>query len=373
MKLFAIIAAACCLAAHGIAAEPIRIGVFLPLSGHKAYAGRVELAGIELAHSLHPEIVNRPVELRVRDNRSDSDSAAEAVRRLIEEDRVSAILGSYGSDLAIAGSAVAEAAGIPTVGTSCTSPLVTRGKQHIFRACFTDDDQGAGAATYAIIVRGFRRAAILTTRDSIHSTGAAATFRKAFIRLGGKVVAERDLATGDRDFSEHLSAVRAARPDVVFMPVYFPEGSEIMLQAHAAGDEYVFMSTDSMDNPDIVKDLGKVAEGFIQTTFPYSPLMAVMSAEAEAFTNDWMEKFPDDIPSPGAALGYTSYCMLKDAMERAGGDDPTAVTTALARIKNLPSPVGPITLNSSHDAIMPVGISEVRGGAVRYFGEVIPE
>ncbi|MCC8109287.1 MAG: ABC transporter substrate-binding protein [Planctomycetes bacterium] len=344
MKLFAIVAAACCLAVHAVAAEPVRVGVFLPLSGHKAYAGRVEFAGIELAHSLFPEIAGRPVELYVRDNRSDSDGAAAAVRQLIEEDRVSAILGSYGSDLAIAGSAVAEAAGIPTIGTSCTSPLVTRGKRHIFRACFTDDDQGAGAATYAIVVRGFRRAAILTTRDSIHSTGAAERFREAFIRLGGKIVAESDCLTGDRDFSEQLAVIREAQPDVLFMPMYFPEGSAIMTQSHAAGDDFVIMSTDSMDNPDIVKELGKVAEGFIQTTFPYSPLMAVMSPEAEEFTNDWMEKFPDDLPSPGAALGYTSYCMLKDAMERAGSADPDALTHALAEIKTLPSPEVPITL-----------------------------
>ena len=89
------------------AAETIRIGVYNCLSGPNATAGRMEVEGIQLAHKEMPEVLGRQIELVVADNKSDMAEAAVVVARLIEKDRVVAILGSYGSSLAMAGGGVA--------------------------------------------------------------------------------------------------------------------------------------------------------------------------------------------------------------------------------------------------------------------------
>ena len=168
MKLGKVLgAAAAAVLALGIglpaqAADPIKIGVYLPLTGQNAFGGQLELEGVQLAHKLTPTVLDRPVELVIVDNKSDKVEAANAVKRLTERDKVLAIIGTYGSSLAMAGGEVAERAKVPVIGTSCTNPLVTQGKKYYFRACFIDPYQGAAAATYAFKNLGFRKGAVLT-------------------------------------------------------------------------------------------------------------------------------------------------------------------------------------------------------------------
>ena len=154
--------------------DVIRIGVFNCLTGQNAFGGQLELEGTQLAHKLNPEILGKKVELIVVDNKSDKVEAANAVTRLIENDKVNAIIGTYGSSLAMAGGEVAEKAGVPVIGTSCTNPLVTQGKRYYFRACFIDPFQGAGAATYAFKNLDFKRAATLVDVTNDYSVGLGA-------------------------------------------------------------------------------------------------------------------------------------------------------------------------------------------------------
>ena len=151
----------CAFAGVAFAEDVIRIGVFLPLTGQMAYGGQLELDGVKMAHKELPSVLGKKIELFVVDNKSDKVESANAVKRLIEKEKVVAIIGTYGSSLAMAGGEVAEKAGIPVMGTSCTNPLVTQGKKFYFRACFIDPFQGAGAATYAVETLKMKKAALI--------------------------------------------------------------------------------------------------------------------------------------------------------------------------------------------------------------------
>ena len=178
------------LALPAQAADPIKIGVYLPLTGQNAFGGQLELEGIQLAHKLKPTVLDRPVELVVVDNKSDKVEAANAVKRLTEHEKVLAIIGTYGSSLAMAGGEVAERAKVPVIGTSCTNPLVTQGKKYYFRACFIDPYQGAAAATYAYKNLGYKKAAVLTDVANDYAVGLSNFFKKTFKKIGGELVAE---------------------------------------------------------------------------------------------------------------------------------------------------------------------------------------
>ncbi|AQX28034.1 branched-chain amino acid transport system substrate-binding protein [Bartonella sp. JB15] len=152
MQLRKILAVAFMIAAfltNASAKNPIKIGVYLPLTGQNAFGGQLELKGIQLAHKKTPEILGRKVELIVVDNKSDKVEAANAVVRLTAHDKVNGIIGTYGSSLSLAGGEVSEKAKTPTITTSSTNSFVTQGKKYYFRACFTDSYQGIGAAIYA--------------------------------------------------------------------------------------------------------------------------------------------------------------------------------------------------------------------------------
>nr|WP_245791008.1 ABC transporter substrate-binding protein [Desulfovibrio litoralis] len=360
-------------AGTALAGDTIKMGVYLPLTGQNAFGGELELEGIKLAHKLYPEILGKKVELIIVDNKSDKVEAANAVKRLTEKDKVNAIIGTYGSSLAIAGGEVAEKAKTPVIGTSCTNPLVTMGKKYYFRACFIDPYQGAAAATYAAKNLNAKTAAILMDVSNDYAVGLSGFFEKSFKKLGGKVVSKAQYSSGDQDFTAQLTEIISKKPDVVFIPAYFAEGGIIMRQARDLGATFRMMGADAMDNPETVAIAGKAADGFLHTTFPYDAAATDSSPEAKAFTEAWKKAYPKKEVNVNAALGYTSYMMYVDAFKRAGSDEPTAVAKALEATKNLPTPLGSLTLNASHDAEMPVGVIEIQNGKRVFVGTVQPE
>jgi branched-chain amino acid transport system substrate-binding protein len=133
------------------------------------------------------------------------------------------------------------------------------------------------------------------------------------------------------------------------------------------------MGADAMDNPDTLKIGGKAVEGFLHTTFPYDVAMPNMSEAAKAFTAEWQKAFPGQDPNVNSALGYVTYMLIMDAIERAGSDDPEAITKALAETKNFATPLGALSINATHDAELPVGIIQYKDGKRAYIGEAVAE
>ena len=379
MKLGTLLGAFACMAlSMGLATpakaeDPIKIGVYMPLTGQNAFAGQLELEGIQLAHKIAPTVLGRPVELVIVDNKSDKVEAANAVKRLAERDNVTAIIGTYASSLSLAGGEVAERAKVPVLATSSTNPLVTQGKKYYFRACFIDPYQGAAAATYAYKDLGFKKAAVLTDVVSDYAVGLSNFFKKSYKKLGGEIVADMKYSSGDQDFTAQLTELISKKPDIVFMPAYFAEGAIIMKQARELGATFRLMGADAMDNPDTVKLGGKAAEGFLHTTFPYDSKMTNMSPEAKRFTEAWKKAYPDKETNVNGALGYNCYFLIVDAIKRANSADPQAIAKALAETKDLPTALGKLSINKTHDAEMPVGIIEYKNGQRVYVGEVTPK
>lgn len=163
-------------------------------------------------------------------------------------------------------------------------------------------------------------------------------------------------------------------PDVLFLPAYFAEGGTIIKQARELGATFRIMGGDAMDNPEMINLIGDASEGFIHTSFPYDASMPKMTPQAKAFTEAWEATYHDKKANANAALGYTSYVMLIDAIKRAGEAEAQAITNALATIKDLPTPLGKLTLDGNHDPLqMPVGIIEIKDGQRIYIGEITPQ
>ena len=363
----------CAFAGVAFAEDVIRIGVFLPLTGQMAYGGQLELDGVKMAHKELPSVLGKKIELFVVDNKSDKVESANAVKRLIEKEKVVAIIGTYGSSLAMAGGEVAEKAGIPVMGTSCTNPLVTQGKKYYFRACFIDPFQGAGAATYAVETLKMKKAALIVDVANDYSVGLASFFKQSYKKQGGEIVAELKYNSGDQDFTAQLTEIISKKPDVLFIPSYFAEGAIVMKQARELGAKFQIMGGDAMDNPEIVKLGGAAVEGFIHTTFPYDPSMKDMSDIAKKFTENWKKAFPDKEPNVNAALGYDSFMLLADAITRAGKAEPNAIRDALEVTKGFPGVTGAKTINKTHDAESPVGVVQIKDGKKQFVGTVTPQ
>jgi len=293
----------CFVASAAFAADDvIKIGVYLPLTGQNAFGGQLELDGVNLAHSLVSEVLGKKVELVVLDNKGDTTECANAMQRLVEQEKVNAVIGTYGSSCAMAGGEINEKAGVPAMGTSCTNPLVTQNKKYYFRACFIDPFQGKAVAQYAFD-NGKKKAALLLDVAQDYSVGLGKFFKDHFTKIGGEVVAELNYQSGDQDFTAQITEIISKGADILFIPSYFAEGAIIIKQARDAGAEFLIIGADAMDNPEMVKIGGKAIEGFTFTTFPYAIEMPDMSDTQKAFTEAWQKQFPDKEPNANSALG----------------------------------------------------------------------
>ena len=151
----------------------IKIGVFEPLTGENGGGGLHEAMGIRYANMVYPTVniggEEYKVELVEVDNKSDKTEAVSAAQKLVSE-KVSAVIGSYGSGVSIAAGPTFESAKIPAIGATCTNPQVTLGNEYYFRVCFLDPFQGTIMANYAI-QNNIKTAAVLTQLGDDYSSG----------------------------------------------------------------------------------------------------------------------------------------------------------------------------------------------------------
>ena len=156
------------------------------MTGVNAAGGEMTVEGIKLAHEKVNTVLGKKIELVIADNKSDKVKATNAVSKLIDKDKVVAIIGSYGSSLSMAAGDVVKEAKVRAVGCSPTNPLVTfKNNDYYFRVCFIDPFQGTVMANYAVNELGAKTAAIIQDVQQDYSVGLSAYFKEAFIKLTG--------------------------------------------------------------------------------------------------------------------------------------------------------------------------------------------
>lgn len=355
------------------AADEVIIGVFEPMTGPMAAGGQQTVEGINLAIEQTTEVLGRPIKVVLVDNKSEKVESANAVARLIEYEKVVAIVGSYGSGNTIAGGEVANTAGVPVVGCSPTNPLVTLGKPYIFRACFIDPFQGAVMANFAVTELKAKTAVIIQDISNDYSVGLSSFFRDAFIKLTGdpkSVAGVISYQTGDQDFTAQLTYAAGKKPDVVFVPAgQYGDGALIIKQGKEMGITGIFLGGDTWEAPEFIEVGGKAVEGsYYSTHFDAS---AITTKAAEKFNKDFQAKY-NRLPSAFAALGFDAFNMVIDAIKRAGSADPKAIKDALAVTKDYEGVTGIITLDLNGDAVKDAIIRKVENGEFKYVTTVHP-
>ena len=185
----------------------VKIGVFEPASGDSGAGGKKEMLGMQYANQETPTVEiggeTYKVELVYSDNGSDSAKAVSAASKLVNE-KVSIVLGSYGSGVSIAASDTFKQAGIPAIGVTCTNPNVTAGNSHYFRICFLDPFQGTVLANYASSELKAKKAYCLGENGNEYDQGLVTFFKQAFEKAGGTVVTD-SFPKDNSDFSSYLN------------------------------------------------------------------------------------------------------------------------------------------------------------------------
>ncbi len=354
--------------------EVIKIGVFEPMTGANAGGGQLEVDGIILANKLYPTVLGKKVELVIADNKSDKVEAATAAARLVEKDKVTAIIGSWGSSLSMAAGDIVKKGKVPTVGASCTNPLVTQGNEFYFRVCFIDPFQGTVMANYAFSKLKAKKAAIIQEVSNDYAVGLAKFFGDSFKKLTKNpksIVAISNYNTGDQDFSAQLTNVMSKNPDVIFAPGNFTESALVISQARKLGIKCPIIGGDTWETQHFL-DIGKSdVEGAVFSTFFATE--KPITKESQKFLTAYREANKGNDPAAVTALGYDAYILILDAIKRAGSTDRVKIREQLAKTKDFPGAAGFITLDENRNAVKNAVIKQVKNGKFVYLDTIQPK
>lgn len=352
--------------------DTIKIGVLEPMTGANASGGIIEVEGIQMANEDYPEVLGKKIELVIEDNKSDKVESANAASKLVNQDKVCAVIGSWGSSLCLGAGSVFQDAQVPAVAASATNPLVTQGNDYYFRICFIDPYQGTVMAKYAYD-QGYRKIAIIKEISNDYSVGLASYFVTAFQELTGDencIVSETSYNTGDQDFTAQVTEMASKAPDAIFAPGNYTESALIIKQAKAQGIDIPILGGDTWEVPEFIEIGGSDVEGIILSTF--FDAQAVFTDKTAAFVEAYKAKYGKD-PAGYTALGYDVYCLIVDAIERAGSTDPQAIRDAIATTQDFVGVAGNITLDENGDAVKPVVMKKVENGQFVYHSLVEAE
>ena len=327
--------------------DKVVIGGVAPLSGGVAVYGVECKNGIDLAVeeiNANGGILGKTVEFICEDDEGDPAKSANAFKKLVTRNKVPAVIGSLTSGCSIAITKFAQSNKVVQIAPASTAVALVEAGNYIFRTCYTDPFQGKVGGKFASVNLGKKNAAVLYDIGNDYSVGLMENFVKEFEANGGTIVAKESYASGDKDFNAQITKIKAANPDVIYLPDYYGTVALIAKQLQAKGLNTPIVGADGWDG--LTESAGdEVLNGY------YSNHYAEDSTEeiVQNFVKSFEAKY-NKAPNSFAALGYDSMYMLKDAIERAGSLDASAIRDALEATDGS-YVTGHLTFDESHNPV----------------------
>lgn len=339
------------LASPTVAGHVLRVGALFPLNGPMAPLAQQEYQGVEIARDMANRaggIDGMPVQLDARE--LDDPSAAPAAVASLRDDGVPVVIGTYSSALSVPASAAAAAAGLTYWEAGAVADRVTgRALPSIFRVGASGANLGANSATFAatviaprlsLPVAATRVSIVLEDDDYGHSVGdSAATQARA---QGMDVVSTTTYDAHRPDWPAVLAAVASARPDVLILASYIPDGvafRRAMLAAHLHVGALIG-STMAECGPDFGNELGADAVGVFASDRPtrgFNPDVLSPSARQtyQEFSAAWQQA-TGTAPTEEGLAGFTAaWALFAEVLPHAAHLDPASIA-ATARAVDIP-------------------------------------
>lgn len=335
-------------AAAFAAPKTVKVGGVAPLSGPLAVYGVECKNGIDLAVeeiNAAGGINGSKIVFICEDDEGDAAKSVNAYKKLVSRDKARVVIGSLTSGCTLAITKLAQAQKVIQIAPAATAPAITDAGNFIFRTCFIDPFQGRVVGKFAAVNLKCRNAAILYDIGNDYSVGLTENFEKEFKINGGSVVAKESYGTGDKDFNAQLTKIKAANPDVVYLPDYYGTVALIAKQLRAQGINTPIIGADGWDG--LTENAGdEVLNGYYSNHYAEDST----SPAVQKFVKSFKAKY-NKSPNSFAALGYDSVYMLKDAMLKAGTTTDVAKIRAAYEATNGDYVTGHITFDAKRNPV----------------------
>ena len=299
--------------------DPVTIAWMLTVSGPTSFFGEDSLGGIEIAIEQRDGMVlGREIDLIGEDSQCNSEGGQTAAQRLVSDPQVIAIIGPNCSSAAVPAIPIASNAGFLLLSPTTTSSALTNPDREtggvwmpgFFRTVYNNLLEGAVAARFVYEELGALTMATIHDGSNYASDLVNATIEN-FEGFGGEVTFSGAVNVGDTDMSAILTEIATNPPDVLFFPIFQPEGDFLVAQAkYIPGlEDTVMMTADALLVEGFPIDSGEAALG-VMLTGP-----AVTGEDYDAFLELWDERFGTAPPSGFHAHAFDAANMLLDILE----------------------------------------------------------
>ncbi len=342
-------------------AKEIKIGVQGVLSGVAAAIGDNARQGAELlAEQVNQAggIKGNKIKLVVIDDKADPNDAVDVARRLIEADKVVAIVNVGTSTTFLAASKIAGRYKVPMVGHIQSNPEITKASPYAFRICVTAAGLAYPIAEYSINKMGMKNFAVMTRNDG-YGNSITDFFKKKVQELGGTVTTAQAYQPAEKDFKAYLIKIQATKSDAVMLTGFFADSGLITKQAGELGIASKIIGQNTLTAPSYRKIAGAASEGAVFSA-NYLPGVVKTNA-AENFIKDWKKKY-GKMPEVYAAHGYDALAVILEAMKM-GDPTPASIQKNLLKITNFDGASGTIKrFTPNGDVEKDVVIVKIEGG-----------
>jgi branched-chain amino acid transport system substrate-binding protein len=292
------------------AGEPLKIAAIEAISGDVASLGVDQVTGMQIAiDDLGGSLLNHKLELvGPYDDLCKAEGGTTSAQRVVADKQIVGVIGTSCSGAAVPGMEILSQAGFTMISGSNTSPILTsaggvEGSAHkpgYFRTAHNDEIQGRAAATFAFKNLGVTKAATINDGDP-YTQGLTAGFEAPFKEFGGQIVVSTAINKGDTDMKPVLTEIAAAGAELIFFPIFQPEGDFVVKQSK---------QVDGLENTALMG-----ADGLLSDTYMVIPDVHTTPAGPKGTAKGMYFSGPN----PPAGSAYTDFVAKYKAK---AGKDP---------------------------------------------------
>jgi len=362
------VALAMCLGTGGADAaqgKPVeaKVGVISIITGQGAAYGEAITNGFKLARDEINAKGAVRINLVIEDSSGKQEQALAAAQKLINSERVVAILGpTLSTEMKVVGPE-ANASGVPIMGTSTTAQGITQIGKFVFRNSLPESQAIPASIGKAVKKYGIKKVALLYGNDDVFTKSGFDTMKKVAEDIKLKILTIETFQKGQADYKAQLTKIKSLNPDAVFCSALYEEGAVILSQARKMGIKVPFVGGNGFNSPKVIDIAKDAAEGLIVAT----PWFAEKNdPKVKAFVAKYQKAYGKK-PDQFAAQAYDALYIMAEALKKAGKADRTALRDALAGVKNFNGVLGKFSFDAERDVEMEPNVLVIKGGKFQLF------
>jgi len=322
----------------------IKIGLILPMTGPVASTGKQIDAAVKLYMSQHgSSVAGKTIEVILKDDGGVPDNTKRLAQELIVNDKVAFIAGFGITPAALAAAPLATQAKVPMIVMAAGTSIITERSPYIVRTSFTLGQSAVVMADWAA-KNGIKKVATLVV-DFAPGADSQSSFKEAFTKAGGQVIAELKVPVANPDFAPFLQRARDAAPDAIYVFVLSGQGATFAKQFAERGLDksgIKLIGPGDFSDDDLLAGMGDAVLGAV-TAHQYSA--AHPSAANKAYVAAFKKMHNGLRPNFMSVGGYDGMHLIYEALKKTKGETDGDALVLAMRGMQWESPRGPISID----------------------------